>query len=426
MKATPCVALLACTLTGCGLVFEGRTSKIRIDSDPPGAIVSVAGQTHTAPIVVTVPRKRGGLVIRASKAGYWDSCRIFDLTTTRHLVVFDSIPLALGLLIDGLAGTWPGQFPSSVTIPLDQDEEPQSPLPSDEELLRTWRQVRVDQCVRRRSAAPLAQASEERWIATYHPALVGVRIAGNLVKEIGRQDGDDHNVFAFRDEALAVTVTPNRETIELRIENRLARSAKVLWDDAVFVDFDDISNPISRGGRAGAGAQGNSVIAPATAIEETVFPASRVYEASRMVRTTDQTCLQGCGQLMYQCMAGHNCSGYRSKHYHGQNWGFFAIADAIDSSLCERRCVDQGRLCANTCGRVHNESDGIRHLPIVPDLLRGCSESEDEFTEAAEGSDPATYAVLLPVEVAGVVREYLLEFEGEVFEYQLNVGCPNN
>lgn len=418
---------VSCMLTGCGLVLQGRTSQISVDSDPSGATLTVKGRTYMAPAVITVPRVRGGVVLRASKTGYQDSCRIVDLTTTTRLVAFDSIPLALGLLVDKLAGTWPGEFPERATVPLDSaDEEQHNPLPSDEQLLRTWREVRQDPCVRRRAAPPPPVAYEERWVATYHPALVAVKVQGKALTAIERQDGDDHNVFAFRDDALAVTLNPNRETIALRVENRLVRSVKVLWEDAVFVDFDDISNPISRQKRAGTGTQGASVIAPGTAVEETVFPSSRVYEASRTVRTADQECLQSCGQLAYQCMAGHNCSGNRSKTYIGRNAFVAIVADAIDADLCQRRCIDQGRACASSCARTHQESEGIRHLPIVPDLLRGCSQPEDEFTEAAEESDPETYAVLLPVEIAGSVREYLLEFEGEVFEYQLNFGCPHN
>jgi hypothetical protein len=66
----------------------------------------------------------------------------------------------------------------------------------------------------------------------------------------------------------------------------------------------------------------------------------------------------------------------------------------------------------------------VQHLPIVPNLTRTCSQSEADLIHAAEDTAPQTYAILLPVEIAGSVREYLISFEAEVFQYEPGEGCP--
>src|SRR5262245_60870178 len=88
LKATAtAIAITSCSLlVGCGLVFQGRTATVLVDSAPAGATVTIAGEAHTTPASLTLPRKRGGVVIRASKTGYAQACRVIDLSTTRGLV----------------------------------------------------------------------------------------------------------------------------------------------------------------------------------------------------------------------------------------------------------------------------------------------------------------------------------------------------
>jgi hypothetical protein len=266
-----------------------------------------------------------------------------------------------------------------------------------------------------------------KWIANYRLVLVSVKAQGRPLG-IGSQGGDDDNTFVFKDETLKVTVFPGQTTIDLHIENHAERSVKIRWDDAVFVDFDHVSNPIGResGDLPDPSAMPSfRVIAPGTSIQERVFPKSRLYEVSSTVHSTDSACVQRCNEEMYQCMAAYNCSGWRSRQpYTGQNWALFAVADAIDSSLCQRRCGDQAGACvAASCARVSQRSEGYRLLPMVPDLRRQCSQSEDDFVKIAETAEPQTYAILLPIELGGSTREYLLSFEGELFQYQLGVDC---
>ncbi len=51
------VGLLA-TCSGCATMMSGTTERIRIESEPPGAQVTVDGKTYTTPVDVTLPRGR--------------------------------------------------------------------------------------------------------------------------------------------------------------------------------------------------------------------------------------------------------------------------------------------------------------------------------------------------------------------------------
>ena len=71
---------------------------------------------------------------------------------------------------------------------------------------------------------------------------------------------------------------------------------------------------------------------------------------------------------------------------------------------------------ATTVGFVHN--------PLFATLIRECSgESEAQFQERAESLKGAPFSVLLPIEVAGVVNEYMLNFEIETVNPNKGRGC---
>lgn len=417
--------LTAWLLSGCGLVLQGRTSKLSVTTTPPDTTVSVAGKSYSAPAAVELPRNAGGVVVRARQDGYLESCRVVDVQTTRLLVALDAVPLGLGLVIDRLAGTWPSEYaPVQVALSPAESGGEATPLPPDPEILIAWRNVGIDRCAGART--PFVRAKLEKRIAHFRPALTSVRVQGKVPLGVTREETDD--VFVFHDDAIAVEVIPEDLAIQLSVENRMSRSVKIRWDEAVFVDFDHTSNAIAhreKGGSDASGVHSNiSVIAPGTTVQTSVSPVSRTVEVTRAIRTSDAGCVQQCQQSIYQCMAAFNCSGYRSHvPYTGQGWMLFAIADGIDAGLCERRCLDQGQACVGSCVRVSGQREA-QQLPIVPTLLRPCSQSEDEFDRAAQSAEPETYAVLLPIEVSGTVREYTLNFKGEFFQYGLDQGCP--
>ena len=415
------------TSSGCGLVLQGTSSKVGVVTEPAGVRVSVGGQTYSAPVSLTLRRNTGALVVRAAHPGYRDACRILDVQRDEMSgLLFSLDVLSLGgVLVDGLAGTLPSHYPDSVHIVMEPGpEEDFEPLPTDDELLSYWRSGAFDRCLQSRSLT--ATANLENWFADFKPALRSVTVDGKIAGKVQRAGENAQPLFIFQDNTLTLTVAPQEDTIDLRIGNRTERSLKVRWADAVFVDFDHTSHAIGRVKLEGSPApQASSVIAPGTLGDETAFPQSRVYEASTSVHTTDQPCVQSCQQIVYQCMSANNCSGYRSRQpYTGEGWLLVAFANGLDAGLCERRCLDQLEPCVGSCDRTITRSEGLQHLPIVPSLPRPCGQSQDDFTRAAQAATPQTYAILLPVETAGTVREYMLNFEGSLFQYRKHQGCP--
>ena len=419
------IGVAASTLgSGCGLLLQGRTSTVHINSEPSGVELRVAGRTVSSPATLELPRKPPGYVVRGSKNGFQEGCGVIPFETNRLLVALDAIPALFGVAIDRFADTWPGQLPGTVRIALNPGSDDEvEPLLPDYELLSSWEATKVDYCSAPRGVIP----KKERRIATYLPMLQSVTINGKPLPGAKADQTEQRNTTSIiEDGVVRIEITSNADTIDLRLRDLTSNSIKVRWEDAVFVDFDRKSSPIGRRGFnfGPVESDAHSVIAPGTVIEKSVFPASRLYERSTPVQVTDQSCAQSCGQMVYQCMAGFNCSGYRSRQpYTGQNWAIYALIDGIDAGLCERRCVDQGQACLGTCGRVIKRSEGMSHLRIVPNLLRKCSQGQAEFERDAEKADQGTYAVLLPIEHGGARREYMLNFRAKLFEFELDEGC---
>jgi hypothetical protein len=139
--------LYSLLLSGCGLVLQGRYQTINITSVPPGATASRVGQNITTPGQYVVRRRRDVSVVRVTKAGYRSGCALLTWKRATALVVFDSMPLGLPLLIDLIAGTMPGQFQTEAQVVL----EPLPPdftdvLPPDEVVLDAALNRRLDFC----------------------------------------------------------------------------------------------------------------------------------------------------------------------------------------------------------------------------------------------------------------------------------------
>ncbi len=422
-RATLVVLLLVWIGQGCGLILQERHTTVRITTDPEGAQVRVAGQQLVSPAEIELPRRRSSnFVVRASIDGFSESCRLIRFRSNGLLVALDSLPLALGLAVDGIAGTWPGSLPESVHVPLLRDSgEDLERLPSDRDLLRYSRSGH-DPCIWPRAVIP----KPENQVALYLLKLASVEVDGRTLDAVQEEAADARSTYSTVDDPVQLHITPRLDVIDLRLVNDSPRSIKVMWDDAVFVDFDQTSNPIGRRivdyGPIDSSTQ--SVIAPRTAIEKSVFSLSRTYEKTTAVQTTDMDCARSCDQLIFQCMAGYNCSGYRSRQpYTGKNWGLVVIAEQIGAGLCERRCVDQGRACFRGCGRVVEHSEGLAHLDIVPALVRKCSMAVADFERSAVEANDGTYGVLLPIEVGGKRREYMLRFEPVLFDFEENTDC---
>ncbi len=69
--ALPFALVLALSpLFGCATVLHGTRQTIHVETDPPGAMVTVAGERHTSPVDVVLPRKSEGLEVVIEKEGY--------------------------------------------------------------------------------------------------------------------------------------------------------------------------------------------------------------------------------------------------------------------------------------------------------------------------------------------------------------------
>jgi hypothetical protein len=76
--------------------------------------------------------------------------------------------------------------------------------------------------------------------------------------------------------------------------------------------------------------------------------------------------------------------------------------------------------------RVVEEREGFVHRPLFGSLIRQCTgETEEQFRRRTEGLKGALFSIVLPVEIAGVVNEYTLNFQIESVELRTGHGCPS-
>jgi hypothetical protein len=69
--ALPVVFVLALSpLCGCATVLHGSRQTIHVETDPPGATVTVAGERHTSPVDIVLPRKSEDLEVVIEKDGF--------------------------------------------------------------------------------------------------------------------------------------------------------------------------------------------------------------------------------------------------------------------------------------------------------------------------------------------------------------------
>ena len=391
------MAFSTLALAGCGLVFQRRTQSISITTDPPAAEVTLSREsvleTVVAPATVAVQRSRDSLTVCAVKPKFQQQCQVLPFRSNRLLVTFDSIPAALGLLVDRIFGTWPGSYPDSVYLAL------------------------------------LEEPKNEPWIAHYRLSVSSLtRPDGQKARPEERPGPNGEVIYLYSDPDFQMSITPKVDTIDLRIRNVSGRVAKLTWDEAVFVDFDDTANRMGHGEPTTIETERSqvpSVIPPDKILQETVFPMNRVYRGVETRAETSSACMRQCQQTAYTCMAAYNCSGYRSRNQYPSNYAFLqAIANNIEAGLCERRCLDQRHACFGTCTELKQVDTGLRHLPIVPNTIRPCTEKEEAFTERAKRQDPTHYSIFLPFSIAGSARQYMLNLATQFDSFEEYKYCP--
>ena len=112
----PLVAL-ACLLSGCGLIMNGTTQTVLIDSLPAGAVIDIDGARHQTPTRVSLKRSRQ-YVVRYSAPNGATVARALcaEAVTLPHVLDFMSVPFVFNV-IDRLASA-DREFPESLALPL--------------------------------------------------------------------------------------------------------------------------------------------------------------------------------------------------------------------------------------------------------------------------------------------------------------------
>jgi hypothetical protein len=200
------VGALACLQLGCGLILQGPSQRVRVSSQPQGA--NIEAQTRhgmrggTAPLEVAVSRRRPHIaVVRANKEGYRSACRIIRTMSAPLLVALDSIPAAIPMAIEAIAGTWPGLYPPDVQVPLEELPDGYADvLPPAQVILDALQQVGLDFC----DPSPQLKTWMEIRSKYTHRAAQVVVSAGELSRPydiVGRVDvnasGVDYFVWSF-------------------------------------------------------------------------------------------------------------------------------------------------------------------------------------------------------------------------------------
>lgn len=111
-------AVVACS--GCGLLINGRRQKVVINTDPPGATITIAsaGIVQTTPCVVKLKR-HDDYTIMAQKPGYENASAMITSDLEPLSIVLDIIFWGgLALLVDYPLGANHELTPSNVFIPL--------------------------------------------------------------------------------------------------------------------------------------------------------------------------------------------------------------------------------------------------------------------------------------------------------------------
>jgi len=115
MRGTTLIAatFLSCALgqTGCAAVFRDSKSAVRVESDPPGASVSIGDRVGPAPLEMSVPRS-GLTEVRVTKNGFEENHALVRKHINGWWLTADlgsciiPVMLCIPLLVDAISGAW--------------------------------------------------------------------------------------------------------------------------------------------------------------------------------------------------------------------------------------------------------------------------------------------------------------------------------
>jgi hypothetical protein len=122
MKASRIIVAVAasCVLSGCGAILHGANQDIDVQTSPAGAKVetSPATGTYTTPTRLTLQRKNN-YVLTFTSPGYTPATYNIHNSIGTGTVIADVLLTGLvGVIVDGLTGSWYGLSPESATATL--------------------------------------------------------------------------------------------------------------------------------------------------------------------------------------------------------------------------------------------------------------------------------------------------------------------
>jgi hypothetical protein len=128
------------------------------------------------------------------------------------------------------------------------------------------------------------------------------------------------NTFTYRDAVIEATILPGEQGIDFRLANETAHAVKVIWDDAVFLDFDGTSRRVVHSGiRYGDhnSPQVPTVIAPRGHVQDVIVPVDRIWKSE----TGGFLNLGLVPRLTRACGDSEDEFKNQAKSYEGQSFG---------------------------------------------------------------------------------------------------------
>ena len=122
--ALTCIMLLAsCLFTGCGVMFNGTSQTLQIDSSPDGARISSAPAVgdFTTPASISLERKNS-YVLTFEKEGYKPATFTVQKRIKGGIVILDVLLTGLvGVVVDAATGGWYKLTPEAVSVTLTKN-----------------------------------------------------------------------------------------------------------------------------------------------------------------------------------------------------------------------------------------------------------------------------------------------------------------
>jgi hypothetical protein len=120
MRNTIALVVSAVLLTGCGALLHGPRQNIDVQSSPSGAKVETlpASGTYTTPSTISLERKNN-YVLTFTAPGYSPATFNIHNGIGTGTVIADVLLTGLvGVVVDGLTGSWYGLSPESANVTL--------------------------------------------------------------------------------------------------------------------------------------------------------------------------------------------------------------------------------------------------------------------------------------------------------------------